>query len=69
MLPKNQRQEALTRAYVRAIAATAGLSVCEPESDYRIDMQLRALTMRNGRRRDTGPHIDLQLKSTTQATT
>ena len=66
MLPRNQRQEALSRAYVRTIAAQAGLTIAEPENDYGIDMTLRTLTIRDGRRRDVGPQIDLQLKSTTR---
>jgi hypothetical protein len=67
MLPKNLRQEALSRAYARVVAAQAGVAVCEPESDFGIDMTLRSVVMRDGRRRDVGPHIDLQLKSTTRA--
>jgi hypothetical protein len=67
MLPRNQRQEALSRAYVRAVAAQAGVAVSDPESDYGIDMMLRAVTVRDGRRRDVGPQIDLQIKSTTRA--
>jgi hypothetical protein len=67
VLPRNLRQEALSRAYARAVAAQAGVAVCEPECDFGIDMTLRSLVVRDGRRRDVGPHIDLQLKSTTRA--
>jgi hypothetical protein len=72
VLTRNHRQEALSRAYVRAIAAQAGVGVSEPESDYGIDMSLHATTLRNERRRDIGPRdigprLDLQLKSTTRA--
>jgi Domain of unknown function (DUF4365) len=66
-LTRSHRQEALSRAYVRAIAAHAGLTVSEPENDYGIDMCLRAITFRGGRPRDRGPQLDLQLKSTTRA--
>jgi hypothetical protein len=66
-LTRGHRQEALSRAYVRAIAAHAGLSVSEPEHDYGVDMSLRAITLRGTRRRDVGPQLDLQLKSTTRA--
>ena len=38
----------------------------ETESDFGIDMTLRSVVIRDGRRRDIGPHIDLQLKSTTR---
>ncbi len=67
MLTRNDRQEALSKAYVRAVAAHAGLTVSEPENDYGIDMSLRAITLRGNRRRDLGPQLDLQLKSTTRA--
>jgi hypothetical protein len=63
LLTRSHRKEALSRAYVRAIAAQAGLTVSEPETDYGIDMTLRAITMRDGRRRDLGPQLDLQLKA------
>src|SRR5579862_348454 len=64
MLPRNQRQELLSRTYIRAVAAQAGVVVSEPENDYGIDMTLRAVTVRDGRWRDIGPQIDLQVKST-----
>jgi hypothetical protein len=67
MMTREDRQEALSRAYVRAVAAHAGLIVSEPENDYGIDMQLRAVTPLEGRRRDRGPQLDFQLKSTTRA--
>jgi hypothetical protein len=67
MMTREHRQEALSRAYVRAVAAQAGLIVSEPENDYGIDMQLRAVTPLEGQRRDRGPQLDLQLKSTTRA--
>jgi hypothetical protein len=38
MLTREHRQAALSRAYVRAIAAQAGLVVSEPENDYGIDV-------------------------------
>jgi hypothetical protein len=67
MMTREHRQEALSRAYVRAVAAHAGLIVSEPENDYGIDMQLRAITPLEGQRRDRGPQLDLQLKCTTWA--
>src|SRR3954453_17082426 len=67
MLTRNDRQEALTRAYVRVIAAQAGTIVGEPEVDYGLDLFIRPVTLRDGRRRDVGPQLDLQLKSTTRA--
>jgi hypothetical protein len=67
MMTQGHRQEALSRAYVRAVAALAGLTVSEPENDYGIDMSLRAITIRGGRHRDVGPQLTLQLRSTTRA--
>jgi hypothetical protein len=67
MLPRNQRQEALSRAYVRAVAARAGVICVDCTQDFGIDMFLRAVTIRNGGYFDTGPQLDLQLKSTTRA--
>jgi hypothetical protein len=66
MLTRNHRQEALSRAYVRAIAAQAGVTVSEPENDYGIDLSLRSIGLRDGRHRDVGLQLDLQLKSTTR---
>jgi len=67
VLTRNHRQEGLSRAYVRAVAAYAGVLVCSSENDYGIDLSLRAVEVRGERRRDLGPQLDLQLKSTTRA--
>jgi hypothetical protein len=67
MMTREHRQEALCRAYVRAIAAQAGMAVSQSENDYGIDMSLVAIDVRGRRRRDVGPQLDLQLKSTTRA--
>jgi len=52
------RQEALCRAYVRAIAAQAGLICSEPEEDYGIDLCLRAIRGRGPRLADVGGVIE-----------
>ena len=67
MVPRSQRQEALSRAYVRAVAAQAGLICGEPEQDFGIDLCLRAVRRRGRRYTDVGGQLDLQVKSTTQA--
>jgi hypothetical protein len=67
LLTKQHRQEALCRAYVRAIAAQAGLICSEPEEDYGIDLCLRAIRSRGPRLADVSGQLDLQLKSTTLA--
>ena len=67
MLPRNHRQESLSKTYVRAIAAQAGLICSEPGYDYGIDLCLRAVQHRGQRFSDAGLQLDLQLKSTTRA--
>lgn len=67
MLTRNDRQEALCRAYVRAIAAQAGVICAEPEQDYGVDLCLRSVRTRGRRHLDAGGQFDLQLKSTTRA--
>ena len=67
MMTREHRQEALCRAYVQAVAAQAGATWSKPDSDYGIDLSLRLVSPVEGRRRDVGAQIDLQLKSTTQA--
>jgi hypothetical protein len=67
MLPRNLRQEALSRAYVRAVAARAGVICGGTDNDFGFDMILRAVVVHGGQFWDSGPQIDLQLKSTTRA--
>lgn len=67
MMTRNHRQEALCRAYVRAIAAQAGWICSQPETDYGIDLCLRAVGIEGERRSDVSYAVDLQLKSTTRA--
>lgn len=66
MLPRNQRQEALSRAYVRAVAARCGL-LCDfsREYDYGVDLSLCHIGRRGSRVGESGFRLDLQLKSTT----
>lgn len=67
MVPRNQRQEALSRAYVRAIAALAGVICSEPEQDFGIDLCLRSVRQRGQRYSDASGQLDLQIKSTMKA--
>jgi hypothetical protein len=67
MLPRNQRQEALSRAYVRAVAAQAGVICGDMVQDFGTDMFLRAVRQSDQQYVDDGPQSDLQLKSTTRA--
>lgn len=67
MLPRNQRQEALSRTFVRVIAARAGVICGEIGQDFGFDMYLRGIVEENGEYTDSGPQLDLQLKSSTRA--
>lgn len=67
-MTKAHRQEALSRAYVQAVAAGAGLSVGVPFPDYGIDMTLYRRRSVGGRRIGLGPSIDVQLRSSSRAT-
>lgn len=67
MLPRNVRQELFSLAYVRAVAARAGMVSALPDADFGFDLYLRELRPDTSGARDAGPQIDLQLKSTTQA--
>jgi Domain of unknown function (DUF4365) len=67
MMTRGHRQEALSRAYVHAVAAQAGVLTSRPDPDYGIDLCLRGVEVRGNRYLDSGIQIDLQLKSTTRA--
>jgi Domain of unknown function (DUF4365) len=67
MLPRNVRQEMLSLAYVRAVAARAGVQCVLPELDFGFDLYLRGLERDGHGVRDSGPQIDVQIKSTSQA--
>lgn len=71
MIPIEQRKEALSKAYARAIAAKAGVNVSEPEQDFGIDLSLRQVAVRNlggiNRHFDNGASLDIQLKCTETA--
>ncbi len=63
-MTRNHRQEALSRAFVQAVAACAGVGVRYPLQDYGIDLSLHAIVTRGQRRAELGPALDVQLKST-----
>lgn len=67
MLPTNQLMEALSRAYVRTIAARAGVICDDVLQDYGVDLFIREFAPVGKRYLDVGRQIDLQLKSTTRA--
>lgn len=59
------RMEQLSRAYVQAIAAVCGCRWSIPMPDYGVDIDLRRVVRRQGRYREVGPSLYIQLKSTT----
>jgi len=65
MITKQHRQEQLSRAYVHAIAAHAGLIFEPAMTDYGVDGSIRVVQMRDGRRLVCGHSLDVQLKATT----
>jgi hypothetical protein len=67
LLPSNLQREALSRAYVHAVAARAGVITSRPDPDLGIDLCLRAVRVDGQHYKDAGVQIDLQLRSTTRA--
>lgn len=73
MLTPQHSQEALTRAYIQAIAARVGLTCSFRDFDYGIDLTLKPVVVRTNRttggRRyvESGVALDIQIKSTTLA--
>lgn len=73
MTPEHQL-EALSQAYVKAVASRAGMSCSWRDVDYGIDVTLHDVTVRTnpetGRKRyfESGAALDVQIKSTTTAT-
>jgi hypothetical protein len=62
------RMEQLSRAYIQAVAAMCGCTCARPEQDYGCDLTLHPIERVGGVFRPVGRNLDLQLKSTTNAT-
>jgi hypothetical protein len=62
------RQESLSRAYIQAIASRCGLNCSFREFDYGIDVTVHLIQRRERRYVETGFNLDIQAKSTFQAT-
>jgi Domain of unknown function (DUF4365) len=58
--------EALSRAYVRAIAGRAGLNLAIREYDYGVDGSFDEVAVRQNRRVESGFSLSFQLKASTQ---
>lgn len=68
MLTRAHRQEALSRAYIHAIAGRFGLLCGFRDYDYGIDLSLHEIRRKGSRYAESGHRLDIQAKSTTQAT-
>lgn len=66
MLPRTQRMELLSKAYVRALVAQAGGICMEPVPDFGIDFTIHRVVKANNEYIDQGAALDLQLKSTAE---
>jgi Domain of unknown function (DUF4365) len=66
MLTEQHIAEALSRAYVRAIAGRAGLNLAIREYDYGVDGSFDEVVMRQNRRVESGFSLSFQLKASTQ---
>ncbi len=67
MLTRAHRQEAMSRAYVHAVAGRCGLSCSFRDFDYGIDMTVHAICRKGRRYAETGFRLDIQAKSSTTA--
>jgi hypothetical protein len=65
VLTRNHRQEALSRAYVQAIAGRCGLMSSFRDFDYGIDVTRHDIQRRGHRHMESGFKLDIQAKSTT----
>ncbi len=67
MLIRTHRQEAVSRAYIHAIAARCGLGCSFRDFDYGIDLAVHAIRRVGRRYVEAGFPLDIQAKSTTAA--
>jgi hypothetical protein len=67
VLTRNHRQEAMSRAYIHAVAGLCGLSCGFRDYDYGIDLTLHEVRRRGQRHYESGFKLDIQAKSTTAA--
>lgn len=67
MITQAHRLEALSKAYIRIVAARCGLTHSSPEPDYGVDMSLHQVVKRDGRLVQSNSTLEIQAKSTTRA--
>lgn len=68
MMTKEDRQEALSLAYVHAVAAMCGLTHSSRSKDYGIDVTLHEVQEGKQRYFESGMSLDIQMKSTASVT-
>jgi hypothetical protein len=66
-LTKTHRQEALSRAYIQAVAARCGMSCSLRDFDYGIDVTVHEIKSRGDYYAESGISLDVQAKSASQA--
>ncbi len=59
MLPRNQRMEALSKAYVQSIVAQAGCICVEVNPDFGTDLMIRSVVCDRDRHVDGGAFLEL----------
>ncbi|HEV3121114.1 MAG TPA: DUF4365 domain-containing protein [Isosphaeraceae bacterium] len=67
LLTQQHIQEALSKAYIQAVAGKAGLVCSFYDFDYGIDLTVSEVTHRSGRRLLSGFKVDIQAKSSVSA--
>jgi hypothetical protein len=63
MMTQNDIEEAISRAYVFAVAGRAGVNISGPIKDYGTDGTFKRVVVFEGQRFDSGFPIDFQLKA------
>src|SRR5438093_1614359 len=63
LLTRNHRQEALSRAYIQAVAARCGMNCSFRDFDYGIDATVHEIKRRGGHYAESGISLDIQAKS------
>jgi hypothetical protein len=63
MMTREDRQEALSLAYIQAVAACAGMTYSVRSKDYGIDITLHEVVRRDNYLRESGYDLDIQVKS------
>jgi hypothetical protein len=66
MMTGQHIEEGLSRAYVMAVAARAGVNINWREFDYGVDGTFCRVSNRNGRLTEDGVALDYQLKASTR---